>query len=441
MKREVLVSILCGLLALSFLFVACAKPAPAPASPTAVAPKPTPTATAAPSPSPSAKPTPSPTVVAKKTVTIGYIGDFSGPLAEATKRSYQATLDLAKWATETGYIPGLNIEIATEDDRYDQAQVITAYKKVKEKNPLLLTSYPAQDAEVTKALCIQDKIPFVNYQGSNPVIDPPGWTFISSPVWDAMFVGFLNWIDQTWDKTKMGRAARVGTLAWDNTMGTAYIEPGRKYAQKLGIDYVAAEVTPPRTMEFAGNVLKFKQTNADYIWLPLVWGPASAFVKEAVAAGIPTSKIVFTETSGTAWTVVLRLLPDDNLREGTLMTTAYEFRLNEKGLDQAFNVWQRYNKGDRAQFGSDWRNGYAIGYNVSLIIVEAFHLAASQVGPAKVDGTALYEALQKVKLDPGTMLHTEFGPTRRMGIDTMQMLQWTKGEFQRVGNTVSALQK
>ena len=122
--------IIMGLLVLLLLvdpLVACAKPAPAPAPTTVPATKPTtaPVPTTAPAPAPTTAP-----AVKERTITLGFLSGFTGPLAVNTKRQFDMSKAYYEWASQTGLIPGIKFDMVTEDTRYDMAQIVPAYMRM-----------------------------------------------------------------------------------------------------------------------------------------------------------------------------------------------------------------------------------------------------------------------------------------------------------------------
>ncbi|MCH8864219.1 MAG: ABC transporter substrate-binding protein, partial [Chloroflexi bacterium] len=233
----------------SLLLAACAQPAPAPA------------------------PAPDPTPAKERTITLGFLSGFTGPLAIPTKMQFNMSKAYYDWASDTGLMPGIRFNMVTEDTRYDMAQIVPAYMRMQPKNPMIIQFIYSQDGDTIKPLAARDMIPAVGYVTSTLGVLPPEFVFSVSPLWDNYEIMVLNWIQDTWDMEKMGRPARYAHLGWDNTMGASGIKPGELYAEKLSkVEHVGAEIAPPGTMDFSTYVIRLKKLDPDYIWCPLVSG-------------------------------------------------------------------------------------------------------------------------------------------------------------------------
>jgi len=364
--------------------------------------------------------------VATRTVNVGYIAGFTGPLAEGTKEAFAGAKAVFDWANETNYIPGLKVEMVSGDDQYDAAKVMQAYKQIKAKDPIALLSYPAGNADVLKEVLARDQVPLVNYGGGNFSIDPPGWVFVVVAMYDTQQFAVLKWINENWDIAKAGRAARFAHLSWDNSMGTTSIKPGQLYAEQLpGVDYVAAEVAPTRTMDFTPYITRLKQKNPDFIYLALVTPPAVSAVKTGIAMGIDQTKFMYFDYCTFMWGAMLRAVGKEVVEGSWCGTSFYHYTIDTPGMQQFWKVWDKYS-GLKRPVGL----AALVGYNPGMVLLEAMKRAAATAGADKMDGADVYKALQTIKdFKPGTMVPVTYGPDRRDGCQDMLLYKIKDGKM------------
>jgi len=433
LKTKTVRLMVAGLLVLSLLALAlagaCSQPAPSPTvAPKPAAPAPT---MAPPSPTAAPKPTaaPSPPPAAKvKTVTIGFIGDLSGPMAEPTRDVVAVSQALYNWVNETNYIPGIKLEYANEDDRYQRANIVTAYKRLQEKNPLVIQVYTGDNAEVLKPTGAQDKVPIVSYGGGTAAIDPPGWTFVVGSMYDSIAFANINWIYANWDVAKMGRKAKYVHVGWDHAMGKTAVEPSKLYVQnKLSdkIEWLPEQIVPPGTTDMSKTAIVLKDLNPDYVWMALIAPPSSSLVKSAKGLGMDLKKFIWGDYTCFMWNTVMRVLTPADVEATVFSTSFFPKSVKTPGMQRMFELWDKYVK--RA-YGSEI--GVQVGYNPAQVIVEGIKRAVAKVGADKVDGTAVYEALQTMQnYDPGTMLPVTYGPDRRDGQRLTKLYTTKNGEW------------
>ena len=323
-----------------------------------------------------------------------------------------------KWASETNQIPGIKIKVENEDTRYDMAETILAYKRMMAKNPTLIMTIYSQDADITKPVCTRDMIPNFAYFGSTFAVDPPGWVFTDALLWDVWMIGVMNWIADTWDMGKMGRPARMATLGWDNTMGTCVIKPAELYAAKLPtVDYVAAEVSPPRTMDFSTYMTRLKTAQPDYVVCPMIAAPVGSAIKTAVELGMSPSQFIVGCSTTFQWEAVLRAVGKEGAA-GILTADCY-YMYSDKTPEM--ELVQKLYKADYGELPPT-SMGILIGANPAMMVIEALKRAVAEVGVEDLDSAALYRAAMTIKnWERGTSLPTTFGTDRREGSRSIRM--------------------
>ena len=358
---------------------------------------------------------------------MGTIMDMTGKMAEPTTMGVlPASKALYSWVNDTNYIPGIRIEVASEDDRYDRAQIVTCYKRLQAKGPIAIQVYTGDNAEVLKPLAGRDKIPVVTYGAGTLAIDPPGYTFVTVCMYDCQVIAILNWIKDNWDVGKMGRPAKYVHAGWDNAMGSTGVLPGQLYCAQLPtVDFASAEIVPPGTMDMSSNAIRMKALDPDYVWMALIAPPAASLLKTAKAQGMDLSPFLWGDYSVFMFNTVERILGEEGVDLSLHSTSYFHKSMDTPGLKRMFELWDKYVKKDY------WPTiGMEVGYNPAQTIVEGIKRAAAKVGPENVTSEDVYQALQTIKnWETGTMLPLTFGPDRRDGCRLAMFYQRQNGEF------------
>ncbi len=63
---------------------------------------------------------------------------------------------------------------------------------------------------------------------------------------------------------------RVALLTYNNAYGRSIHKPSRDYAAKIGVNIVAVEEFPPKTVDLTTELLKIKNKKADYVFMQML---------------------------------------------------------------------------------------------------------------------------------------------------------------------------
>jgi len=350
--------------------------------------------------------------VQEKTVLIGYIGDFSGPTAQASSRLWTCATEFFKWANETDYLPGVKVEWTEEDDRYDPGQVPIAYRGVMAEEPLAIFTMRAATAAVVKSLAERDQVPVIGFTGSvETAQDPPGYVFVGSFVPEIGFNSFLNYVSDTWTED---RPCRIASISWDTDDGRQHIVSGAETAAALGIDFKEeyAEIAPPGTMDLATYMIRIKEMDPDYIYMALV-GPASgSAVKTMISMDMDTTKAVYCVMSGGGmYEELTAVAGEENTYGATLVMADYAYSIQTEDQKRIKMLMEG------TDFGWDARyHVNALSFYLSCkILYEGMRIAIEDVGIENLDRESLYNALQKIdNFDTGVSLPVTYSSDDRL---------------------------
>ena len=358
---------------------------------------------------------------AEKTITVGFVQDFSGPTAQASGRLFACAQEFIKWANETNIVPGVTVSWATADDKYDASQVALAYQTIKTSNPDVIFTMTAVSSSGLKPFVDEDKIPVLSFTGSVATAqEPVGYVFQLTFVPEINFNCFLNYVADTWTET---RPCKVASLSWDDNDGTQHINSGIATAAALGIDFKReyAEIAPPGTGlgagSFASYVTRLKELDPDYIFFPMI-GPATGVaLNEMIAQGMDPKKAVYIVMSGGGmYQDLTAVLGSEEPTHGaTLVMADYAWSIQTPEQQQLKSFMEPTTYGWDARYHVN-----ALSYYTSCqVLYEALRIAKEDVGVENINSAAIYNALQKIEnFDTGVCLPVTFGTNDRLGVQS-----------------------
>ncbi len=360
--------------------------------------------------------------VQEKTVLVGYVGDFSGPCAEASGKLWTCATEFFKWANETNYLPGIKVEWIEEDDRYDPGQTPLAYRQIMTEDPMVLFTMTSFSCSIVKPLAGRDRIPVIGFAGSVATAkEPVGYTFLGSLVPEIEFNCFLNYVKDTWTED---RPCRIASLSWDEDLGTQHIQSGIETAAHLGMDYKAeyAEIAPMGTMDFTTYITRLKELDPDYIYNPMIGPAAGSAVKTAVAMGMDPAKFVYIVGSGGGmYEEMINVCGQENTVGSLLVMADYPYSVKTEDQERIREFMQD------TEYGWDARyhlNSLSFYFSCK-VLYEGLRLAIEDVGIENLDREALYQGLQKIEnFDTGVSLPVTYGPDDRLGCQSVQIYEY-----------------
>ncbi len=325
---------------------------------------------------------------AERVIKVGSVMDLTGPLSTNIKYAYKAVSDYITYLNkEKKGINGIRVELLWADDAYKLERGLTSYKRFKDEGAVAVFTCSSPLNEALKSRLEKDKVPLISASASPPAIYPPGWIYTNRATYAPRFGAYLDWIKETW---KEKRAPKIAFLTYDNPYGRGPIKEGTEYMQKLGMELVATEFIPLLPVDLTPQLTRLQEKGADFVFTNGVASTTAIVCKEAKRMGLQ-GKMIFAGPSEGFTEDLIRLAKD--AAEG--FVGVYEFGFADEDLP-GVNLMKSVTAKLHGELESEY-TAYIIGWPLGMIAEEAIQRAIRKVGYAKLNGTAVRDALETLK--------------------------------------------
>jgi len=205
-----------------------------------------------------------------KTIKVGAAINLTGPASTWGQFHEKGQRDYFRYVNEVkGGVSGHKIDMVTVDTAYKVPEAVAAVKKfaLQEKVDMIAT-WSAGEGLAAKPIVQEYKIPTINYSTS--------WEILGKPV-DYMYLPFGSYkmdchaVLEYIKAIHRGKdAPKVGLLTYNNAYGRSIHEPSKEYAAQLGINIVAIEEFPPKTVDLNTELLRLQKAGAEYIFIQML---------------------------------------------------------------------------------------------------------------------------------------------------------------------------
>lgn len=221
-------------------------------------------------------------------VKVGGIFDLTGITSDVGKPYAQGVRDYVALTNAGGGINGKKIKLIDVDYGYKIPEAVSAYKRMKEEQVVLINGWGTGDTLALKNFINEDKIPYFSGSFAGDLTDPAKtpYNFFVAPSYSDQIRAWLSWVKEDWkDKT---RAPKVAFFYGDNAYGKAPMEAGRRFSKENGIEVVDEEILPGNFQDATSQLLNMKQKGADYAYINVTTTGVSLVLKGAKALGLAT---------------------------------------------------------------------------------------------------------------------------------------------------------
>ena len=221
-------------------------------------------------------------------VKVGGIFDLTGITSDVGKPYAQGVRDYVALTNSKGGVNGKKIKLIDVDYGYKIPEAVSAYKRMKEEQVVLINGWGTGDTLALKNFINEDKVPYFSGSFAGDLTDPAKtpYNFFVAPSYSDQMRAWLSWVKEDWkDKT---RSPKVAFFYGDNAYGKAPMEAGRRFAKENGIDVVDEEILPGNFQDATSQLLNMKQKGADYAYINVTTTGVSLVLKGAKALGLTT---------------------------------------------------------------------------------------------------------------------------------------------------------
>jgi hypothetical protein len=215
--------------------------------------------------------TPAPVAQKAQVIKIGDMEDLTSGVYSWCPYQLQGRKDYAEKVNRAGGIDGVPIEVLWADCKQDAALALSAYKRFKAENVLLIHCVSSVYVSAIMANAEEDRIAL------NCNAGPLGSYFPkSSPVvytqWNNDVKNSISAIDtfkNLWKKSHTG-PLKLGILMWEHPLFIPSQPSVDAYCKDVGIELVGRERAPVTALEFKTELRRLKDKGANAIYIGMV---------------------------------------------------------------------------------------------------------------------------------------------------------------------------
>ncbi len=371
----------------------------------------------------------------KTDILISGLYDLTGPYAGVHQLFAKVAKDYVKWSNDQELVPGANIVLDIVDTGNEISKTVVAFQMAANKTPKAVLStggFSSSTVPACKPLAERLRIPIIAGSSPRNIVLPPGWVFSVQGCYEGMTAAFGDWIKANWKPDSSdpwirahyeNRKPRLGIIGWDNAFGRAFDQKEfRDYLENIGVDFAGSAYIPLSPSDTTPQILRIvKDENADFVYFGMYPESIGVVLKDASRLGLLDDF-----QACTFWASGLVQLQSyiKELANRSMCLTGYKMMENEWEIPYFVKAFKESNL--PPIFGM-YYSGAAAYFDV---YIEAIRRAAVKVGPNKVDGQEVYNALINMKNYQPRLYHSKcsFSETKRVGPDTAVIYQIQDGK-------------
>lgn len=217
----------------------------------------------------------------EKAIRIGAAINLTGPASTFGQYHAKGFQDYLTYVNETkGGIAGRKVEWILVDTAYKVPEALAAVRKfATQENVDMIATWSTGEGLAAKPILQRYGIPTINFS--------TGWEILEAPI-DYMYLPFGSYkldcyaiLDYIRTIHEGKEPPRVGLLTYNNAYGRSIHKPSREFAEKTGINIVAVEEFPPKTVDLTTELLRLKKAGADYVVLQMLPAAVITTLKSA----------------------------------------------------------------------------------------------------------------------------------------------------------------
>lgn len=322
-----------------------------------------------------------------KTIKVGAAINLTGPASTWGQFHEKGQRDYFRYVNEVkGGVYGNKIEMITVDTAYKVPEAQAAINKfVLQDKVDMITTWGAGEGLAAKPIIQKYKVPAINYSTS--------WEILEKPV-DYMYLPFGSYkmdchaiLEYIKAIHKGKDAPKVGLLTYNNAYGRSIHAPSKEYAKRLGINLVAVEEFPPKTVDLNTELLRLQKAGAEYVFMQML--PSAIITAFKSADRINYSPVflgTWTSTDPDFFKMGAGLIRDRMIIQfpGGLPVD------KSKGIAAMQQLWKKYKTVDK--FDASYWEGVVIGMIMERAFIRAYE-KSKNINPETIN--AALESFKK----------------------------------------------
>ena len=314
--------------------------------------------------------------------------DYTGPYAVIMPPFESTRKALTAWWNETkGKKLGIELKDVGYDMRYDPSVVASTWPGILSKDkPIAHMGLGGPDVAALMKRLPDDKVPmFMSTATYGFSWLPNTWVFQPRPTYAQEAAGFFNWVHQNLIKDRKIRIAainsKVSPAYVDMINGIEAFCKATPWTEYLGVEWIAM-----KPVSLLAEVRRLSRLNPDFIWIASNTAHVISAIQAQKELGIHIP-ILMASHNGIDMSAVAS--KDIKLLEGH-----YDAYAMDPGMDPnvpGAKIVIEYCK--KLGIKDHWSNLSVQAALMQLMVLKGVERAAAKVGPDKITGQALYDAM------------------------------------------------
>ncbi len=213
-------------------------------------------------------------------VQVGGIFDLSGATADVGTPYADGVKGFVEYHNRQG--SGPNIELISEDYKYDVAVAERLYSRLKGEGVVAVQGWGTGDTEALRGRITADRVPFMSGSYAETLVNPEEtpYNFVVGTTYSDQMRVALDWIAED-----SGGQAEVAAFHHDSPFGEAPLEAGEQKAGELGLGFESYAM-PADATDFVPQLQRAKGQGAQYVVVQNVSSPAAQLAKNVQGQGL-----------------------------------------------------------------------------------------------------------------------------------------------------------
>lgn len=216
-------------------------------------------------------------------ITIGGMGDMTGPAASQALHAIQAWKNYFRYVNEQGGINGKKINLKLEDDRYAIPATIAGFKKLVYKDEILVLLGPLVTGGIV-ALAPQvqkERMPDIVPNSAEEVVNPPKrYIFNTGATYPDNMKLIFNYIMKNY------KNPRIAYVYPDNEAGKSGYRAVMERTKHYNTEIVTSEVLNFGAIDATSQVLNLKRKKAEHIIILGITSHAAVLLRSSNKLGL-----------------------------------------------------------------------------------------------------------------------------------------------------------
>ncbi len=355
-----------------------------------------------------------PAAAQTKTIKVGAAINLTGPASSWGKFHEKGQRDYFQYVNDVkGGVAGHKISMITVDTAYKVPEAQAAVRKfVMQDKVDMIATWGAGEGLAAKPIIQEYKVPTINYSTS--------WEILEKPI-DYMYLPFGSYKMDCYAVLEYIKAIhpgkdapKVGLLTYNNAYGRSIHAPSKEYAARLGLDLVAIEEFPPRTVDLNTELLRLQKAGAAYIFIQML--PSAIITAFKSADRIKYNPLflgTWTSTDPDFFKMGKGLIRDRLVMQfpGGLPSD------KAKGMEIMMELWKRYKSVQ--SFDAAYWEGVVVGMIMERTFLRAYEKSKA-INPATIN--AALESMNKEDFG-GLVPPVSYSKTNHEGSFTARMVK------------------